>query len=186
MRLKLLHSFLAFIIVNSLFGQSDSIYQNNDTLKNQVSFEFFGSGVKYSIGYERFIIDNPKFNLASRIGIGFFPFNEDMFSIPLDVTTFWGSENSYVETGLGLTWCRYRPRLSYVGGVFPAASDDLYFSDTKESHILYSFRFGFRYLKPNHRSTFRLNLTVLFESSEGVLMIYYPQIPVGISYGYRF
>ena len=184
MRLKLLHSFLACLIVSSLFGQSDSINQEIDTLKNQVSFEVFGPGVKYSIGYERFIINHPKFNLASRIGVGYYPFNDEMFSIPLEATTSWGSNNSFVETGLGLTWCWYRPRISY--GTIAMASDDLNFSDTKESQILYSFRFGYRYLKPNHRSSFRLALTVLFESSEGVLKIYYPQVPIGIAYGYRF
>ena len=184
MRLKLLHSFLAFIVVSSLFGQSYPINQEIDTLKNQVSFEVFGSGVKYSIGYERIIINHQKFNLSSRIGVGYFPFNEDMFSIPLEVTTFWGSNNNYVETGFGLTWCRYRPRISH--GAIPDASEDLKFSDTKESQLLYNFKFGYRYLKTNHRSSFRLTLTVLFESSEGVLKLYYPQIPIGIAYGYRF
>jgi len=184
MRLKFLHLFLACLIVDSLFGQSDSINQEIDTLKNQVSIEIFGSGVKYSFGYERIIINHPKFNLASRIGIGYFPLNDEMFSIPLEVTTFWGSNNNKVETGLGLTWCRYRPRINY--GVIPAASQNLNFSDTKESQTLYSFKFGYRYLKPNCRSSFRLTLNIIFESSEGSLEIYYPQIPIGIAYGYRF
>lgn len=171
-------------MVSSLSGQSDSIHHETDSLRNQFSLEIFGSGVNYSIGYERIIINHPRFNLASRIGMGYYPFNDEMFSIPLELTTFWGSNNNNVETGMGLVWCSYRPTIPY--GITPAASEDLNFSDTKETQLLYSFRFGYRYQKPYHRSSFRIALTFLFESSDGVLKIYYQQIPIGISYGYRF
>jgi len=184
MRLRLFHTAFTLMFVLALHGQSKSIDQGIDSLRSQISLEIFGNGIKYSIGYERLLTNWPQFNIASQIGIGYYPFNDHTFSIPFEITTFWGSDRDFVETGLGLTWCRYRKRLFPGASLF--SSEDEYSSNIKVSQLLYSFRFGFRYQKPNGRSSFRAALIFLFESSEGKVSLFYPQVPIGISYGYRF
>ena len=172
------------MFVLALHGQSKSINQGIDTLRSQISLEIFGNGIKYSIGYERLLTNWPQFNIASRIGIGYYPFNDHTFSIPFEITTFWGSDRDFVETGLGLTWCLYEKK-SFIG-VSPSSTNDGEFSTIKVEQMLYTFRFGYRFQKPNGRSSVRVALTILFESSDGVVRLFNPQVPIGISYGYRF
>jgi hypothetical protein len=171
------------MIVLPMYGQTGSPDQKTDTLKNQVSLEIFGTGIKNSIGYERLLVQRPKINLASRIGMGYYPENDETVSIPFEFTAFWGSNKSFIETGLGLTWCKF---IKYNTGPRPAVLGDVYSSTIRESQLLYSFRFGYRYQKPNRRNTFRIGITFLFESSDGDISIFYPLFPMGVSYGFRF
>ena len=185
MRFKLLNFFFAFLFTVSLSAQSDSISHKVDTLKNQVSIEIFGTGIDYSIGYERFLIVKPRFKLASRIGVGYYPFNQSIFSTPFEITTLWDNSNISLETGFGLTWCRYKRKIYCWFSTGPDTNID-HPDYVTESQLLYSFRFGYRYSKPNHRSSFRLSLTFLYELDEGILRLFYKQIPIGFTYGYRF
>jgi len=184
MKIRIFCSLLAFIVVISLNAQSKSLIQGIDSLRNQFSIELFGPSLKYSFGYERILISQPVLNIASRVGLGYYPFNENTFSIPIELTTFWGSDKGFVETGLGLTWCQYKTRL-YPGVGIDASTED-YYSNTKESKLLPNFRFGYRYQKPNRSSSFRVSLTFLFELTDGKVSLFWPQVPIGIGYGYRF
>ncbi len=179
-------TFILLLIANSLYGQSNVLSQGKDTLKNQVSLEIFGNGIKYSVNYERLLTNWTKLNIASRVGFGYYPFNNETLSVPVEITTFWGGDRNFVETGLGMTFCNretYPNGFSY--GKTPANKKSEA-TKIQKNQMLVVFRFGYRYQKPNGRSSLRFGLTILYESYKGVYQPLNLQIPIGFSYGYRF
>lgn len=153
-------------------------------MKNQIFLEALGNGIKYSLNYERHILQKEKFNMATRIGWVYYPINDETMSIPFEITGYFGDGAAHLETGLGVTYCRYKePILPTVhnSGLFP----DYEYYDEKESQFVYSFRLGLRYRRQFSSHTFRLALTVLIDPSSPDYL-YHPHFPLGISYGYRF
>ena len=167
------------MIALSLHGQSKSLYQKIDTLKNQIFIEIFGNGIKYSVNYERRLTNWTQLNIASRFGLGYYPFNYQTFSVPVEVTTFWGSDREFIETGVGFSFC------SQEKAILIRMDSNESSKNTREQ-MLVTFRFGYRYQKPNGRSSLKLALTILFETSEGDFKLLDSQVPIGFSYGYRF
>jgi hypothetical protein len=187
MKFKILHipAFL-FLIACSLNGQSKSSNQRIDTLKNQVYLEIFGNGLRYSVNYERLLTNWTKLNIASRVGFGYYPFNNETLSVPVEITTFWGGERDFVESGFGLILCKREVDYGHGKGIPSPDTKKSAGINTQKDQILVSFRLGYRYQKPNGRSSFRFGLTILYESYKGVFQPTCLQIPIGFSYGYRF
>ena len=175
---------IIFAFAGTLIANAQKLSSNPDTLRNQISIEVFGSSMKFSLGYERILINQPTYKLATRAGVGYYPFSDNLLSIPIELSTFWGSDRGFIEAGLGLTFCQYKTR-RYPGGSLAFLSEE-YYSNNKESKILPNLKFGYRYQKPNKKSSFQIALSFLFELTDNKMTLFWPQVPISIKYGYRF
>lgn len=71
---------------------------------NSISLELAGSGIFYSINYERSFLEREKFTLATRIGFTGFPIyepREAVFFLPLGLEARLGPKPHQLSLGLG-------------------------------------------------------------------------------------
>ena len=176
---------LLIIVVTTitLGAQPYRSYFDNNNMKNQIFMEALGNGIKYSLNYERHILQKEKFNMTTRIGWGYYLLGDETMSIPFEFTGYFGDGAAHLETGLGVTFCRHKEP------IFPSESYTLFpnfeYTDEKVSQFIYSFRLGLRYRRYFSSHVFRIGITVLLDPDSEDLL-YHPHFPLGISYGYRF
>lgn len=107
MRKEILTAF-ALISATTLFGQP--------TVKqNDIYLEAGGNGLFGSVNYERQLTKEPGFGL--RIGIGFYTENSFYLTVPAGINYLvkLKKANTFLETGLGVTWARVDGKL-FDGG----------------------------------------------------------------------
>lgn len=102
--MKKLYLILPIIILLPIAGYG----QNSSEIraKNTVYFELFGSGIVYSLNYERIF----KNKITLRVGAGYLPPNsnsiiDEMVSLPISSSYLKSmGENSFIELGIGGTY----------------------------------------------------------------------------------
>ena len=67
-------------------------------LHNHVFLEAGGNGIYWTINYERMFTDN----ISGRIGLGYMPNNDNVFTAPVMVNYLWGDTDHKVELGIGV------------------------------------------------------------------------------------
>ncbi len=89
---------ILFFAVSATPACAQSTFKQND-----VYFELFGNGIVGSFNYERQFTAKP--GLGMRIGLGFYPTENGMLSIPIGLNYLITLKNqrSFIEAGLGLT-----------------------------------------------------------------------------------
>lgn len=92
------------IITVALFAlQPTPAGAQNAFKQNDVYFELFGNGIVGSLNYERQFAAKP--GLGVRVGVGFYPTEKGMLSIPVGLNYLINLKNqqSFIDAGLGLT-----------------------------------------------------------------------------------
>lgn len=111
--------------------------------KNAVYFELLGSGLFYSINYDRILWEKPNLAISARIGTSYIPIPESDFYLlgfPIELIFLKGSKN-YLEIGLSLLILQS-------------------FFDGTSTNSLFAFgRIGYRHQKKNERFIFRIGFT---------------------------
>ena len=72
-------------------------------VKNNIYLELGGSGVLYSINYERTFIEKEILSLNGRFGISFFP---GIFAIPITMHILVGKIRNFLDIGTGISLIR--------------------------------------------------------------------------------
>jgi len=160
--------FTILILLSS--SQSSAQYSNTSLVKNQVYLELGGSGLTYSINYERLVSEN----FALRGGIGITPgllfIDGTLFTIPVSGSYLIGGDFSKLELGLGA---------NYI-----TSTDIDFFSLPLGSFSLIAFDgiIGYRGGNPNGGFIFRIAFNPMYSSE------FDPEfLPYGlISFGYGF
>jgi hypothetical protein len=160
--------FTILILLSS--SQSRAQYSNTSPVKNQVYLELGGSGLTYSINYERLLSEN----FALRGGIGITPgllfIDGTLFTIPISGSYLIGGDFSKLELGLGATYI---------------TSTDIEFFDLPAgsfSAVAIDGIIGYRGGNPRGGFVFRIAFNPMYSSE------FNPNfIPYGlISFGYGF
>src|SRR6476659_1409442 len=102
---------LATVVFSAIFCLiSFSIHAQNlqvPVKKNTVFMELLGKGTKYSLNYDRILKSKEKWKLAGRIGgsynNSFDVFNEQLISLPLELSYLRGRDRHFLEIGVGAT-----------------------------------------------------------------------------------
>jgi hypothetical protein len=96
--MKLLIITLALFALRATPTCAQSTFKQNDAY-----FELLGNGIIGSFNYERQLADKP--GLGIRVGLGFYPTENGMLSIPVGLNYLINLKNqrSFIEAGLGLT-----------------------------------------------------------------------------------
>jgi len=166
--MKHLYVFTILILLSS--SQSSAQYSNTSPVKNQVYLELGGSGLTYSINYERLVSEN----FALRGGIGITPgllfIDGTLFTIPVSGSYLIGGDFSKLELGLGATYI---------------TSTDIEFFDLPAgsfSAVAIDGIIGYRGGSPQGGFVFRIAFNPMYSSE------FNPNfIPYGlISFGYGF
>ena len=127
-----------------LFAQSPSA-------PNSVYFELLGNGLMYSLNYDRMFSES----FGGRAGIGYFsPENEAVITFPIMLNYLYGSGNSKLELGGGITVISQSENISFQ-----------FKSSNKEfggSGVLATITIGYRYQKPEKGIVFRAGFTPFF------------------------
>lgn len=134
--------FLLVFIHFSLFSQTDTLVPKKPNLKfsykNNIQLELFGSGILYSVNYERVLLNKNKHKTVSDVGISRVPMNHfDGICFPVSVNHLFSFQYHHVELGLGMT-----PYFAF-GGNYDGWGN------------FYSMRIGYRYQKPHRKFIFR-------------------------------
>jgi hypothetical protein len=153
--------FVAAAFCCPLFAQAPSA-------PNSVYFELLGNGLMYSLNYDRMFNES----IGARAGIGYFsPEDEAVMTFPIMLNYLYGSGNSKLELGGGVTVISQSENVSFK---YKTAKKDF-----KGSGVLGTITVGYRYQKPEKGVLFRAGFTPLFgEIGFGVSL--------GVSVGYGF
>jgi hypothetical protein len=95
-----------FVILTTLFFSSGILFAQSSFKRNDIYFEFGGSGLFGSVNYERQLTNKP--GLGCRIGIGAYAETSFYLTIPVGINYLFplGSDKSLIEAGVGVTWAR--------------------------------------------------------------------------------
>jgi len=156
---------LGLLIAQPLFAQ-ESV---PEMPRQSASLEIFGSGLTYTLNYERFFYREPRFAIGLRTGAGFTP--PQMTWAPacglIGVTALWGMDGEYLELG---------------------ASHVVLFDRFRGTGIsMASFLIGYRYQPAPKGILFRAAFTPFYAPSrdpENGTMSLFPY--AGFSVGYAF
>jgi len=170
--------FLVFILSIDLHCQDENRIQN----KNSVQLELGGSGIFYSINYERFIINGKSFSTSGQFGFSYSPLYWYDLLFPLMINEQYSFINHHIELGIGVVAVRelLRDRM-----------DNYTIIDKVWTNML-AGRIGYRYQKPDGRFIWRVGFTPLLQRDRPGGQ-YYPGAPFkifnywgGISIGYSW
>lgn len=145
-----------------------------DFAQNSVYIELGGTGLIYSINYERNLIKGKTLYANARIGITAIP--NDYYNVPLELILLKGKKKSFIEVGLG-----------YSPWIEPNSYKDNFRREsyTRVSHYFVP-KLGYRYQKPKGGFLFKISVTpTIFYISD----TYYNNdfnLWGGISLGYCF
>jgi len=180
---------LGLTLVNFTCIAQDSARAIN---KNAVFFELGGNGVFYSINYERIIFSKGKAHLSARVGYEFLP--RSVFKaitslssnvLLAEVNVFCGRENSFFETGFGISYDT-EEHIEHTYLNVESSAEKSYHD------IYYFYRIGYRYHEPSG-FIFRAAATpfiyflpqyVRGQWKRNGEMYFYPW--AGLSFGYSF
>lgn len=136
------------------------------TAKNLIFLEGFGSGLLYSVSYER-IIDS--LNLGLRIGVSYFTYpvssygqsgNLTLFTLPIMASYYVGWETHKIQLGLGATMIATDAATDSQGTSFGGERSGV--------GIAASGYIGYRYLPLDHGITFGLGFSPLLRGSKAL------------------
>lgn len=169
--------FISLLITFSCLSQSEKEQADRLSNKNAIYLELLGSGLFYSINYDRILITKTKLALSGRIGLSYFPITNfwdfHTFSIPLELNLLIGKENKYFEIGLSSLYQQN-------------------FDEMNTSRSLFgSFRLGYRYQKNDDGLIYRIGLTpllpIILDDEYQLDVDFVPAIPwIGFSVGYGY
>jgi hypothetical protein len=148
-----------FLVIIVLCISIKSISQNSETSslvfqkKNNFNVELGGFGVIGSVGYERILINNPRFKTTGQISLG-------VSSLPVMVNQIISFKKHHLEFGIGVIMPSF-----FEAAPYP------------------SWRMGYRFQKPDGRLLFRAGLmTVILGWDEGdadMFLWVWPGVSVG-------
>jgi len=131
---------LIFIFfISPVKGQEISKENNSVIAKNNVYASLGGPGIYFSLIYERIVLNDKKFSLGIKGGIGtglssvLFP---DEFNFPIGVYFLYGKRNSHLDLSMNVT--------SYLLQQYDYTKDNNY----KELRLLVVPSVSYRYQKP--------------------------------------
>lgn len=136
------------------------------TAKNLIFLEGFGSGLLYSVSYER-IIDS--LNLGLRIGVSYFTYpvssygqsgNLTLFTLPIMASYYAGWETHKIQIGLGATLIATDAATDSQGTSFGGERAGV--------GLAASGYIGYRYLPLDHGITFGLGFSPLLRGSKAL------------------
>ncbi len=161
-RAKLFMMLSVFIVC--LAHTTTAQVKRRESSKNVLLFEGLGSGVLYSVCYERFFVRREHFIMAYHVGFSKFSsrLSEGRY-IPVELLGMTG-RNHHFEFGCGLDFQRWRL----------TASNDPYITD--QFLIL---RLGYRYQKPEGSFMFRAGVVTLTADGGGII---WPAIAAGYAF----
>lgn len=132
--------------------------------KNTIYTELGSNGSFYSINFDQIFMATDNFRLSGRIGLGL---TNGIFSgdidpiIPLETNLWWGGNNHYFETGLGITAAfgieETSPSLSQERESGVRFNSPVSGKEYKSLYI--NTRLGYRYQKPEGGFFFRAGIT---------------------------
>lgn len=136
------------------------------TAKNLIFLEGFGSGLLYSVSYER-IIDS--LNLGLRIGVSYFTYpvssygqsgNLTLFTLPIMASYYAGWETHKIQIGLGATLIATDAATDSQGTSFGGERAGV--------GLAAAGYIGYRYLPLDHGITFGLGFSPLLRGSKAL------------------
>jgi hypothetical protein len=151
--------------------------ENETPASNMIFFEALGSGLIYSVNYERRLIPN----LGLRAGASFFTYkvssangsgNLTLITFPLMVSYYIGSDHHKLELGLGATILYFSAASDSTGMQFEGAGTGL--------GIAANGVVGYRYFPRDNGFTLGVGFTPLLRATKGFLPW------GGLSVGYVF
>jgi hypothetical protein len=140
---------------------------------NNIHLNLFGDASIFSISYERIILNNPKFFLTGKLGLGYSESmklpsgNTSLLSIPIHITgnvDIYG-KRQFIEFGFGSTWLFYEDLKYWDYSIYP----------------LIGYRF--QPFKPG-KVTFRIFISYPITGKIDINDYWFS--PVGLSIGYSF
>jgi hypothetical protein len=138
-----------------------------DPARNIVFAELLGSGLLYSVNYERLF---PSWNIGVRAGASFITYavsqvsgssNLVLATFPIVASYYWGPSPHKLELGLGATVLYFSASTDSSGTKFDGAVDGLGVAATAVV--------GYRYLPRNGGWTFGIGFTPLLRATKGFL-----------------
>ncbi|HEX8696164.1 MAG TPA: hypothetical protein VF746_27350 [Longimicrobium sp.] len=142
--------------------------------RNAVYVELLGSGLLYSINYDRLITPS----VAGRVGFMFVRAEDDsgdsgtIAIAPITASKLWGNGSSHFETGVGLAVAT----ADFDFGELDDFDED---ADLSSTTVYGTGVLGYRYQRPGGGFLFRVGLTPIFTTND-----FAPWF--GLSFGYAF
>jgi len=165
---------LLFSIHGLAFGQKVSESHRPFKYKNNFQFEARGHGLHYSLGYERLLINTPKWKCSAQISGAYYPPKTQLIRIwvPALLNGMLSFDAHHIELGCGYIF----------------TSDGLYeFGETNPIARRLGFwaaRLGYRYQKPDGRFLLRMAVTPFAEHLEAYAphqrWMIYPQMALSM------
>jgi hypothetical protein len=136
------------------------------TKRNSFYGEFLGtSGSVCSINYDRILKQNENSLIDLSLGFGYFPFFKEVnpiIGIPISINLTNGLGNHHFEIGAGLTYNSGIVQRKETVESYGSSLDSYSITESLQV-LLFSFRIGYKYQKPNGGLFFRLGLTPLLK-----------------------
>ena len=149
------YALLAAALIWGLAGLNGALGQDGGDgriqTKNSLYLELGGNALVYSINYDRVLTDD----FSARIGIGFYSLDDDtgdsasLSGIPITAHYLFGKGNSRLEIGAGLVIFTGKADISTI--------------ETKDSAVLGTGVFAYRFQKPDGGVFFKAGFTPLFQ-----------------------
>ena len=141
----------------------DSLNKNRNDIKTRtVFFEVLGSGLLYSINYDRLLNLNKKIKNSITLGASFFinQRSETILALPMSYNFIFGKRKNHLEIGAGFSPFIFSG--TYL--IFPksgnlATSNYSYYSQITDYSLSFVPKIGYRYQKPTGGFFFRFALT---------------------------
>jgi len=167
--------YILFVFLLVAFQLVDA--QSSDVKKNSVNFELAGSGLLYSVNYDRLLVIDNKMRFSSTIGAWYIPLIEQvsefeyMIGTTIGVNTLFGTQTHFAELGLNISYMNMK--------------------DTESSfyHTLYlPIRLGYRYQKDDgglfFRASFLPIVAIIQDVDAEFLYPITPHFAIGVGYGF--
>ena len=163
------------ILLLPIFFFFNSFSQNESIKKNTVSLELAGSGLFYSVNYDRLIVIDEKIRFSATTSIWYLPKIEQLSDfqsfagINLSFNTLIGKKTHFAELGFGLSYINMKQE------------------NGKMYHTTYlPIRIGYRYQKDEGGLFGRVSFMPLFENYQHVdvqvLAVITPYFALAIGY----
>ena len=113
---------IVYFIIQPSFSQDSN--QGNLSSKSSIYFEALGTGLFYSINYDRIVFANDNLGISVRSGITYTPQSvagANMIGIPIEMSVLLGEKKGKLELGLGfMPFYAFDEQIdSYLGLVTP-------------------------------------------------------------------